>query len=182
MEIWKDIKGYEGMYQISNYGNVRALDYKVKMLHGERTKKGHLLKSTSNGNGYLIVGLSCKGKRKNYYIHRLVAETFLDNPNMCNQVNHKDYNTFNNCLDNLEWVSAKENIIYSLPNRPKTNKATNQYGKYIKFDKRYSSFVVVVPNGYKSRKYVGSFKTQEEAIKQRDEYLKMTSGNMQKII
>lgn len=173
MEIWKNIKGYEGKYQVSSFGNVRALDYKVNTLHGQRMKKGHMLKPTNNGNGYLIVSLSSNGTRKNYYIHRLVAESFLDNPNKCEQVNHKDYNTFNNHLDNLEWLTAKENVIYSLPNRPKMTKTANKYGKYIRLDKRYNSFVVVVPTENKSRKYLGSFKTLEEAIKCRDKHIRI---------
>ena len=76
-EIFKDIKGYEGLYQISNIGRVKALVFRNGTTLKEKEK---LLNPTDNGNGYLIIGLSKGGKKKNFYIHRLVAETFIDNP------------------------------------------------------------------------------------------------------
>lgn len=98
-EIWKDIKGYEGLYQVSNLGNVKSL----------KTNK-NLYYSNSN-NGYLRVGLF-KNKRKMFSIHRLVAENFIPNPNEYLVVNHKDFNQKNNKVDNLEWCTSKENNNY----------------------------------------------------------------------
>lgn len=172
MEIWKDIKDYEGLYQVSNYGKIKSLSRKVNDYRGGIVKKEKLLTPTDNGKGYQIIGLCKNNHRKNHYIHRLVADAFLENPNNYPQVNHKDYNTKNNCVDNLEWITTKDNIIYSLPNRPATTKRTNQYGKYIKRDKRYSGFVVIVGLRDKSRKYLGRFENLEEARKQRDSFLR----------
>ena len=105
-EIWKDIKGYEGLYQVSNFGRVKSLDRKV----WNYLKKGKILKTKDNGNRYLNVSLHNKNKvEKHVYIHRLVAEAFIPNSSNLPQVNHKDFNKQNNCVDNLEWVSDLEN-------------------------------------------------------------------------
>lgn len=106
MEIWKDIKNYEGLYQVSNFGNVRSL----------RTNKNLYYSKSGKDKKYLKVGLFKNRKRVMAYIHRLVAETFIDNPNNLEQVNHKDENSKNNCIDNLEWISCKENINYGYRN------------------------------------------------------------------
>lgn len=98
IEIWKDIKGYEGLYQISNCGNVKSL----------KTNKNLYL---SDSKGYQRVGLY-KGKRIMYAVHRLVAETFIPNPNNYPCVNHKDYNKKNNNVTNLEWCNHKYNNNY----------------------------------------------------------------------
>lgn len=111
MEIWKDIKGYEGLYQVSNLGRVKSLDRIVKDNTKDRYQKlkGCILKSTSNGNDYQVVYLTKNSKRKNYYVHRLVAEYFIANPNNYKQVNHKDLNKHNNSVDNLEWITDIDN-------------------------------------------------------------------------
>ena len=93
-EIWKDIPEYEGLYQVSNLGRVKSKKKILKPIKGE----------------YLKVGLSKNGVQTTKYIHRLVAETFLGKCNL--QVNHKDENKYNNHLDNLEWVTFKENMNY----------------------------------------------------------------------
>lgn len=109
-EVWKDIKGYEKIYQVSNFGKVKRLTF----INGNvKLQKERMSTPTNNGHGYLIVGLSKNGKRKNFYVHRLVAETFLDNLNNLPQVNHKDGNKKNNRVDNLEWCTASENQIHS---------------------------------------------------------------------
>lgn len=115
-EIWKNIKDYEGYYQVSNLGNVRTLDRVVKDTTKNRTQriKGRILKQTDNGRGYKLVFLSKDRKRKNYYVHRLVAEHFIENPKHLREVNHKDFNKSNNCIDNLEWVTSAENKIHLL--------------------------------------------------------------------
>jgi ribosomal protein L19E len=106
MEIWKDIKGYEGLYQASNKGNIKSL---IK-----RNGKEVILKQAKDNSGYNIVTL-CKNKnKKTKTVHRLVALTFLENNKK--QVNHKDGNKNNNHLENLELVSAKENINHAIKN------------------------------------------------------------------
>ena len=108
-EIWKDIEGYEGIYQVSNTGKVRSLDRKV----WNYTKKGRILKMHNNGHGYYNVSLYSEEKNeKHSYIHILVAKAFIPNPNNYEQVNHKDFNKSNNCVDNLEWVSRKQNVLH----------------------------------------------------------------------
>lgn len=105
MEIWKDCKGYEDLYQISNQGRVWSV------------KRQKYLKPLLNTKGYLYVGLQSKnGKRKTEYIHRLVAIAFIDNPNNLPQVNHKDEDRQNNCVDNLEWCDSKYNNNYGSRN------------------------------------------------------------------
>lgn len=108
-EIWKDIKGYEGLYQVSNTGKVRSLDRKV----WNYTKKGRILKMHNNGHGYYNVSLHNKEKtEKHAYIHILVAKAFIPNPNNYEQVNHKDFDKSNNSANNLEWVSRKQNVLH----------------------------------------------------------------------
>ena len=101
-EIWKDCKGYEGKYQVSNLGRVWSIGSQK------------YLKGSTDKDGYMCVYLTAKnGKTKIEKIHRLVALVFLDNPNNYPQVNHKDENKQNNCVDNLEWCDTKYNTTYS---------------------------------------------------------------------
>lgn len=108
IEIWKDIKDYEGLYQVSNTGKVKSLDRIVKDTTRERVQhlKGKVLKETDNGTGYKLVFLNKGRKRKNKYVHRLVAEAFLPNPEQLKEVNHKNLNKADNSINNLEWVSS----------------------------------------------------------------------------
>lgn len=117
MEIWKNIEEYEGLYQISNLGKVRSLDRYVTDVNKTQFIKGKNLKAGDNGKGYLIVSLLKNGFRKNHYIHRLVAKHFLENYDSKKVVNHKDFNTKNNSVNNLEVVTQKENIKYSNANK-----------------------------------------------------------------
>ena len=103
MEKWKDISGYEQKYQVSDYGNVRSLDY----LHTNTTKN---LKTVMTTRGYMVVCLHKNGRQRNHYVHRLVAEAFCDNKNGYNEINHKDENKQNNHATNLEWCTRKENV------------------------------------------------------------------------
>ena len=112
-EIWKDIKGFEGLYQVSNFGRVKSLD---KIVNGRNNKpvikKGKILKQVDLGQGYVVVCLRKELKNNQKFVHRLVAEAFIPNPNNLPQVNHKDENKKNNCVDNLEWCTAKYNANY----------------------------------------------------------------------
>lgn len=135
-EIWKDIKGYEGLYQISNMGRVKSLPKKnVKRYQSE------LILKLKNNKGYLQVNLYNKRKMKAYQIHRLVAENFLEKPKL--EVNHKNGIKSDNSIENLEWVTPKENMQHAwntgLMNcnrkRYKTRVRIGQYaldGKFIK--------------------------------------------------
>ena len=101
-EIWKDIKDYEGHYQVSNLSRVKSIKF----------GKERILKPVTDRHGYLIVGLWKNNKQKTYKVHRLVAEAFLPNPDNLPQVNHKDENPLNNNVNNLEWCNSKYNNTY----------------------------------------------------------------------
>lgn len=105
-------------YRISSDGVVKSLSRKVKCgKYGKKTTKETILKSCVSRNGYpTAVLISDNGKKKTKYVHRLVAESFLDNKNNENCVNHKDGDKLNNCLENLEWCSYKENTLHAFKN------------------------------------------------------------------
>lgn len=126
-EIWKDVKGYEGLYQVSNLGRVKSLTGNKK----NYGIYGKILKGINNRN-YLRVSLSKNGKPKIISIHRLVAETFIPNPNNYPYINHKDENPSNNCVDNLEWCTPDYNTNYGSRNKKISTKLTNNYKMSIK--------------------------------------------------
>lgn len=113
-EIWKAVKGYEGLYEVSNLGNVRSLDKVIKSKHnGTTLRKGRILTPFyEEKKGYYQVALTKDGKVKKYRVHRLVAIAFLENPFNYTDVNHKDENKINNNVDNLEWCTRKYNNNY----------------------------------------------------------------------
>ncbi|HFI0121397.1 TPA: NUMOD4 motif-containing HNH endonuclease [Streptococcus suis] len=113
-ENWKDIVGYEGSYQVSNFGNVRKLDTVETQKNGRRRfRKGRLLTPKKHNMGYLRSELWKNGKMNSFYIHRLVAEAFVDNPNGKPEVNHLDGDKKNNHFENLEWCTRSENECHS---------------------------------------------------------------------
>ena len=110
MEEWRDIKGFEGKYMVSNMGRVKSLNYR-------RTGKEGIMKGVADGHGYLYVKLCKDGKDKKCWINRLVAQAFLENPNNLPEVNHKDEDKTNNCVENLEYCSKSYNINYGTRNK-----------------------------------------------------------------
>ena len=113
-EIWKDVLHYEGYYQVSNFGRVRAVERYVKSCRdgSERYAYGHIMPQFDNGHGYLFVNLYKDNKAKREYVHRLVALAFVPNPDNLPQVNHKDEVKSNNVPENLEWCDCKYNNNY----------------------------------------------------------------------
>lgn len=109
MEIWKPIKDYEGLYQVSNLGRVKSLE-RIDSLGHKRKEK--IFKPRKDKYGYLRVSLWKDGKGKMVSIHRLVAIHFIPNPDNLPEVNHKDENKENNTLSNLEWCDRKYNNNY----------------------------------------------------------------------
>lgn len=111
-EIWKNIAGFEGLYQVSDLGRVKSLPRKVRRNTGYQITKEQILKPWKSRDGYLYTYLYKDGKVAHKRIHRLAAEAFISNPHNYPQVNHKDENKTNNCVDNLEWCTAKYNTNY----------------------------------------------------------------------
>lgn len=121
MEIWKDILNYEGLYQVSNYGNIKSLN---RINRNGKTVHEKILSQAKSTSGYLQVNLSKDNEVKIFQVHRLVAVAFIDNPDNKPQVDHIDNNKHNNHVKNLRWVTGKENMEnvitkITLSNRPR---------------------------------------------------------------
>lgn len=132
-EVWKDIKGFENYYQISNTGKVKSLERKVpsKIKGTFQIIKEKIRKTTTTTAGYEYVVLSKDNIHKTLLIHRLVAEHFIPNPNNLQCVNHKDENKLNNNVDNLEWCDYKYNNTYkNIHLRRNKNKTTREVIQY----------------------------------------------------
>lgn len=129
-EIWKPVVGYEGLYEVSNYGVVRGLTRECKDKNGNKhVQNEKILSKHDNGKGYLTVRLGKNGILKSYYIHRIVADAFIPNPNNLPEVNHKDENKGNNCVTNLEWISHIDNVNYGTANYRKSKEyKINKHG------------------------------------------------------
>lgn len=157
-EIWKDIPGYEGRYQVSSLGNIRSFFH------------NRLLTAKHSGRGYKAITLSKHGVKKRFYIHRLVALCFLEKPlfDEC-EVNHKDLNKTNNRVNNLEWVTRRENFEHAYINgktnfcRPK--RSDNKTG--IPGVNHHSGGYQVTINYNRKRFYIGWFKEFTLAVQAR---------------
>ena len=149
-EIWKDIKGYEGIYQVSNLGRVKALErtwYSGRNGCTKRTKPEHIMKyRLAKNTGYCLLKLVKNGVEKHVFVHRLVAETFIPNPNNLPEVNHIDGNKENNCVDNLEWCTEKENISHAIKNKLRIIDGCNNWQA-----KMSSEDVAFIRNNYQPR-------------------------------
>lgn len=159
-EVWRPIEGFEG-YQVSNLGNVKS----------NKTGLDIVMHPSKDSDGYMVVSLSPnKGKYKTMKVHRLVAMAFIPNPYGKPHINHIDYNRSNNVINNLEWVTPKENTAHSICHFPKDkptpyNNPTHE--RFIILNKNSGSFRVKIKG-----KYYGSYKTIEEAVAVRDKLLK----------
>lgn len=118
-EIWKLIKGYEGLYEVSNLGRIKALEKRVDKGKCHRAWKEHFLKYGIDNNGYFRTNLSKNGKNKTVKVHRIVAQTFIENPYNKKTVNHIDGNKQNNNITNLEWATQNENMKHACENKLK---------------------------------------------------------------
>lgn len=153
MEIWKPIKGYEGLYEISNLGNVKCVEHKCKGRFGNlRTVKEHMMKCVLNKtNGYYYVSLSKGDRGKTFAVHRLVANAFIPNPNNLQILNHIDENKQNNVIDNLEWCTSLYNNTYNdVHKKRKRYSHTWEYEKdnIIKKAKNLNNEIISFENSY----------------------------------
>ena len=148
IEIWKDYKDYEGLYQASNLGIMRSLDRWVSSKNGSmQFIKGRILKLLNHNAGYLSANLWKNNKVKTYLVHRIIAEVFLPNPNNYKEVNHKDEDKTNNIVENLEWCDAKYNSNYGTRNE-RLSKSVLQYDLEGNFIKEWKSTMECCRNGY----------------------------------
>lgn len=171
-EIWKQIDYGNGNYYVSSMGRVKNSNssysrcvYGKDIIQGNGNEK--ILTAWDNGNGYLLICLSVNKKRKNFYIHRLVAEAFIGNITKGMVINHKDYNKKNNCVDNLEICTQKDNVNYSRERMFKQRSVIKSKTGYknIRFkDNRYE--VNISEKG--KHKYIGRFINILDAINARD--------------
>lgn len=146
-ELWKDIVGYEGYYQISNFGNVKSLD-RVDGIG--RTIKGHLLKWKHNNRGYFTISLNKNGKARYFLVHRLVATMFIKNPDNLPEVNHIDEDKSNNSVDNLEWCTSEYNHKYGTREERRLSNTDFSFlveRNKISGYKNFKPIVAIYPNG-----------------------------------
>lgn len=128
VEEWKDIEGYEGLYQVSDWGNVKSLDRIITKIDGiKQFNKSKILKKTEDKNGYLFVALGAKSKNKK--VHRLVAQAFIPNPENKPEIDHIDGNPQNNNIENLQWANRRENINNPITIERMKQNALKQYKK-----------------------------------------------------
>ena len=132
---WKDIRGFEGLYAVSEGGALKSLERMKPYRDGERKHHERIMSFRIIKGGYAQLDLCKNGIKRPYLVHRIVAETFVPNPKNLPQVNHKDGNKLNNCADNLEWCTAKENMIHSVKAGLRTDlkavDALSKEGRYI---------------------------------------------------
>lgn len=152
-EIWKDIDGYEQLYQVSNLGRVRSLERLVTTNKGNGgfKKIKSKIREPQNRNGYKVVALFRDGKRTSFYIHRLVAESFILNHSNFPMVNHKDEKRENNTVENLEWCNHQYNITYGTTLQRKSEAlARAVQGTHVKTDEKitFSSTMEAGKNGF----------------------------------
>lgn len=134
MELWKPVEGYEGLYEVSSHGRVKALEKRVDSGKCHRTWNEHILCTAIDSRGYVRTSLSKDGHSKTVKIHRLVAEAFISNLDNLPQVNHKDGNKQNNNADNLEWCTQAENMKHAYHMKLKVLNGENNPSSKLSFN------------------------------------------------
>lgn len=162
-QIWKDIEGYEGLYQINNNAEIKSLSRIIKSGYNRKIKE-KILKPQLNTNGYYSISLHKDNKIVKKLVHVLVALAFLPNPNNLTQVNHIDGNKLNNKINNLEWCTNRENTCHFYKKKNKTS-------KYIGVYKSKNKWVAQIMINNKI-KHIGRFSEENEAYLARVNYEK----------
>lgn len=157
-EIWANVIGYEGSYKVSNKGVVKSLGRVVLDKNGKsKNIKEKLLGQSKSIRGYYSVNLTIKGERRAYTVHRLMAKAFIPNPENKPQVNHKDGNKFNNNIQNLEWVTGRENIEHYYKTAKKTSRFLG-----VTYMKNSNNWMAKIQHN-KKKIYLGCYKIEYEA-------------------
>ena len=164
-EIWKDIIGFEGLYEISNYGNIKSCKrYVPHSRFVEKLVPERILSLGKDKDGYLMAILCKDSTKKTVKVHRLVAEAFVEKLGDKNIVNHIYFNKSNNYFDNLEWVSYTENICHSKLKIKTTSKYIG-----VSYSKKDKAFRAIIKYNGKIN-YLGNFKNEEDAYKARFDF------------
>jgi hypothetical protein len=165
-EIWKDIQGYDGYYQVSNFGRIKSLSRDVFCGMGYYIKKEKILKQLLNNNGYLKVSLYIENVGKQFLVHRLVATAFVKNIFNSEKVIHIDYVKKNNNSNNLEWATSLESNCHQMSNKKSSSRFMG-----VAFRKDRNKWISTIRTN-KKLIYLGSSESEEEAYKMRVEYEK----------
>ena len=173
MEIWKPIRDYEGLYEVSDLGNVRSLDHEVPCKKGTRTVKGKVRAPQYNPKGYMIVVLSKSNRLKTFTVHQLVAEAFLPNFQKGTEINHKDGNKANPRLTNLEVSNPSHNQLHAVREGlvPKVGISQFRNVTYVKNPRAKAKWAASIRHNGKSSYGWKTFMTEEEAAQHVDNLL-----------
>lgn len=155
MEEWRDIKGFEGFYQISNYGLIKGIQRKIYRDNFYTIRKEKILKKSLDKDAYEKIILSKLNKDYTFQVHRLIGSAFLNNPTNLPTINHKNKIKSNNFVLNLEWASHRENSCH----RSKMGEPNKIGGYFNPKENRWYSYIYI----NKTTFYLGSFETQREA-------------------
>ncbi len=167
-ERWKDIPGYEGYYQASTLGRIKSIDRLVPTTNrwgmaSINKRRGVVLSGERNGR-YLMVALCKKGLLVDKTVHRLIALTFIPNPNNKPEVNHKDCNKRNNKASNLEWVTRKENAIHAVINGMFPKRLGEKVGTAKLTDKKILKIFKRIEKGETQRSIAKQYQVSESLI------------------
>ena len=153
-EIWRDVVGYEGRYQVSNFGRVKSFKH----------KHPKIMSANEQSKGYMLLRLYKNGKSKNFGIHILVAQAFISNPEQKGEVDHRNGDKTNNCVWNLDWVTRRENAVraYQLGLIP-VQKGTQSHFAKLKADA--VTYIRENPDGLSTKELMKKFNVSKETVR-----------------